>query len=160
MWFKQFFRLLYIAYLDCESWVKVVCTIAILMGTGVYAEMLVFTWLVEQTTANAEILSVIYYVAVISLWDIFLALFIFLIMGNLLLLTVSMLKVAYIYDNYSWDSVKLVRGFAISAKHSVSNFFENIGKQMDIDSELHDVQLEEHNAMIVAEIKKMKEKLG
>jgi membrane associated rhomboid family serine protease len=139
-WFTRFVHLLYIAYLDCENTLRTFAFIII----GVVIGLLSVVFSVAYLPPDYTFLSMI--LVSITMWN----LGIYLILGFQYIVSIiivwSMLKVAYIYDNQSWEYV-----------HSLTNAGNAIGTQLDTDKLTKKELDKKHTEMLNEKIGKLKD---
>jgi membrane associated rhomboid family serine protease len=139
-WFSKFVHLLYIAYLDCENTLRTFAFIII----GVVIGLLSVVFSVAYLPPDYTFLSMI--LVSITMWN----LGIYLILGFQYIVSIiivwSMLKVAYIYDNQSWEYV-----------HSLTNAGNAIGTQLDTDKLTKKELDKKHTEMLNEKIGKLKD---
>jgi hypothetical protein len=158
MWLNKFFRLLYIAYLDCEGRIKSLALWVFGVAVGIALMFSISTLLSDGFFASDYAMEFLYFVLVMAIWDSMIIALGLLVFGALFLLGWSGIRVAYLYDNKDWGYVHAIRGFATSAKGSVVAFFDKLSRQLDNDKGVHNVMEAAHDAMIILEIKNLKER--
>jgi hypothetical protein len=139
-WFSRFVHLLFIAYLDCENTLRTLAFITIGFVLALFAVIFSVAYLPPDYTFISMIL------VSITMWN----LGIYLILGFQYIVSIiisySMLKVAYIYDNQSWGYVHIGR-----------TWFTTVDNQLKTDKEEKLFQKQKHRNMLNDKIRELKE---
>lgn len=149
-WFNIFFRLLYIAYLDCEKTLRDVAFITIGVFTGYFAILLGVGYLPPEYDYPSYVLVII---TLINVGIITTLVFLYIVS---IVFCYSVIKVVYLYDNKSWKCIKNIKKISKMIEQPLITIFKSVMDQLLKDEKEKEYLKKTHDDIIKAEIKHLK----
>jgi Ca2+/Na+ antiporter len=129
MWFDKFTRLIYIAYLDCESKIKVVS----LLFIGLLSGFLFIPMFIPTIPLPSDAAYVFYTLTTMGMMNAILVSAFLYVWLLITILAYSVFYVAYLYDGKSWGYVKIAKRIYDMERENALRIADKINNQAEID---------------------------